>query len=133
MKDFLQSQGLKSLTKQLSAIKRHYKEERPEIKTYMKGLAKYKKAINDYLISTKYENKEDNDNEVTESEPIEAEATEVEGEGIKKRNGYKIVNSKYNNKLLINMPKLTNEMILEAKLGNDILYTNKGIVIPLIF
>ena len=45
----------------------------------------------------------------------------------KKRNGYKIVNSKYNDKLLINMPKLLNEMIIEAKLSNndDILYSNK--------
>ena len=50
-----------------------------------------------------------------------------EGEGIKKRDGYKILNSKYNDKLLINVPKLLNEMILEAKLSNcdDILYSNK--------
>ena len=79
MNDFLQSQELFSLTKQLSAIKRYH--PRSEIITYINGLAKYKKAINDYLSSTQYENKEDknkDNNGVKESEPTEAEATEVE-------------------------------------------------------
>ena len=48
-----------------------------------------------------------------------------EGEGIKKkRNGHKIVNSKYNNKLLINMDKLYNNYYVEARLRDDIIYEN---------
>ena len=51
---------------------------------------------------------------------------EVEGQGIKKRrNGYKIENSKYN-KLLINMDKLYNNYYVEAWLNDDIIYENQG-------
>ena len=93
---------------------------------YRGAIGKYQKLVNDILASRVYiekkEKKEDNDN----IEDITIE--EIEGDGVKKikRNGYKIVNSKYD-KLLINMPKLLNEMIIEAKLTNcnDILYTNK--------
>ena len=122
LSDVLASKKLGSLTKQLSGVKSHHNTN--EISTYIRSLSKYKDAIKDYLKSTKYENKNDD----TQSEPTTAEATEVEDEGItrEKRNGYKIVNSKYNNKLLINIDKLMNEMIVEAKLDDDILYTNKG-------
>ena len=52
---------------------------------------------------------------------------EVVGEGIKKkRNGYKIENSKYNDKLLINMDKLYNNYYVEARLNDQIIYENQG-------
>ena len=48
----------------------------------------------------------------------------TQGDGIKKkRNGYKIVDSKYN-KLYINMDKLLNEMVVEAAIDGDIVYSN---------
>ena len=67
----------------------------------------YRKAIEDILNSRKY-------------------MTITEGEGIKKRNGYKIVNSKYNNKLYINMPKLLNKTVIEVVIDGNIIYTNKA-------
>ena len=52
---------------------------------------------------------------------------EKTGEGSKKkRNGYKLVDSKYNDKLLINMDKLYNNYYVEARLNDNIIYENQG-------
>ena len=52
----------------------------------------------------------------------------TQADGIKKkRNCCKIVNSKYNEKIYINMDKLLKKMIIEAAIDSgDITYTNKG-------
>ena len=45
----------------------------------------------------------------------------------KKQNGYKIVYSKYNDKIYLNMDKLLNKMEIEAAVdGGRIIYTNKA-------
>ena len=112
LKNELKNEDLNSLANTISA---HYKYNK-----HNKLLLLYRNAITKYLRAIKYE-LSNRDNVFRE---------EIKGEGIKKkkRNSYKIVNSKYNDKLLINMPKLLNEMIIEAKLSNnndDILYSNR--------
>ena len=58
---------------------------------------------------------------------VENKITEIEGEGIKKRrNGYKIENTKYGEKIKINMDKLFNNYYVEAWYGDNILYENQG-------
>ena len=66
------SPQLKNLTKKISALIR-YNKDNEELSTYNKAIVEYRKAIEDILNSRKY-------------------MTITEGEGIKKRNGYKIVN-----------------------------------------
>ena len=52
---------------------------------------------------------------------------EVEGQGIKKRrNGYKIENEKYGEKIKINMDKLFNNYYVEAWYDDHIVYQNQG-------
>ena len=123
LKNELKNKDLKSLANKLSGYYSHNKDNKLLL-LYRNAITKYQKIIRNDLANREYiEKKEDKDN----VEDIKIE--EIEGDGVKKqkRNGYKIVNSKYNDKLLINMPKLLNEMIIEAKLSNtdDILYSNK--------
>ena len=57
----------------------------------------------------------------------ENKITEIEGEGIKKRrNGYKIENEKYGEKIKINMDKLFNNYYVEAWYDDHIVYQNQG-------
>ena len=117
LKNELKRIDLKNLGNKLSGYYRHNQDNKLPL-WYRNAITKYQQMIKHELDSRKYIEK--NENNVEEIK---------EGEGIKKkkRNGYKIVNSKYNDKLLINMPKLLNEMIIEAKLSDndDILYSNK--------
>ena len=113
LKNELHSKDIKSLGNKISGYLKYNKNN--------KLLKSYRNAIRKYLeiIRTELRNRVNF---------IKNE--EITGEGAKnkkKRNSYKIVNSKYNDKLLINMPKLLNEMIIEAKLSNndDILYSNR--------
>ena len=112
LKNELKNKDLKSLANKLSAYYSHNKDNKLLL-LYRNAITKYQKIIRNELANREYIGKKE----------------EIKGEGVKtkKRNAYKIVNSKYNDKLLINMPKLLNEMIIEAKLSNndDILYTNK--------
>ena len=111
LKNELFSKDIKSLGNKLSGYFK-YKKDNKLLKSYRSAIRKYLDIIKKELSNREYIVKDD----------------EIKGEGIKKkkRNSYKIVNSKYNDKLLINMPKLLNEMIIEAKLSNndDILYSN---------
>ena len=108
----LKNKDLKSLGNKISGYLKYNKNN--------KLLKSYRNAIRQYLeiIRTELANRENF---------IKNEEITGEGAKTKKRNSYKIVNSKYNDKLLINMPKLLNEMIIEAKLSNndDILYSNR--------
>ena len=112
LKNELFSKDIKSLGNKLSGYFK-YKKDNKLLKLYRSAIRKYLDIIKKELSNREYIVKDD----------------EIKGEGIKKkkRNSYKIVNSKYNDKLLINMPKLLNEMIIEAKLSNndDILYSNR--------
>ena len=112
LKNELYSKDIKSLGNKISGYFKYHKDN--------KMLKSYRNAIRKYLdiIRTELRNREN---------LIKNEEITGEGAKTKKRNSYKIVNSKYNDKLLINMPKLLNEMIIEAKLSNndDILYSNK--------
>ena len=112
LKNELYNKDIKSLGNKISAYFKYHKDN--------KLLKSYRNAIRKYLeiIRTELRNREN---------LIKNEEITGEGGKTKKRNSYKIVNSKYNDKLLINMPKLLNEMIIEAKLSNnnDILYSNR--------
>ena len=111
LKNELKNKDLKSLGNKISGYYKYNKHNKLLL-LYRNAITKYQKIIKKEL-----SNRED----IIRKE-------EIKGEGAtKKRNSYKIVNSKYNDKLLINMPKLLNEMIIEAKLSNndDILYCNK--------
>ena len=112
LKNELFSKDIKSLGNKISGYFK-YKKDNKLLKSYRSAIRKYLDIIKKELSNREYIVKDD----------------EIKGEGIKKkkRNSYKIVNSKYNDKLLINMPKLLNEMIIEAKLSNndDILYSNR--------
>ena len=112
LKNELYSKDIKSLGNKISGYFKYHKDN--------KMLKSYRNAIRKYLdiIRTELRNREN---------LIKNEEITGEGAKTKKRNSYKIVNSKYNDKLLINMPKLLNEMIIEAKLSNndDILYSNR--------
>ena len=108
IQNFLDSEQLTRLTKQLTSAAR-WAVDKEKIQAYDESLKKYKNAIKSYIDSTKFMSKDD----------------KGEGEGIKKRNGYEIVDSKYN-KLLINMDKLYNNYYVEARLNNDIIYENQG-------
>ena len=93
----------------MNATKQHHPSEK--INSYIEDLRDYKEKIKDHI------------SDVTKIPMI----NEVEGEGIKKRrNGYKIVDSKYNDKLLINMDKLYNNYFVEARLNDDIIYKKQG-------
>ena len=108
----LKNKDLKSLGNKISGYLKYNKNN--------KLLKSYRNAITNYykIIKKELSNRED----IIKNEEITGEGAKT-----KKRNSYKIVNSKYNDKLLINMPKLLNEMIIEAKLSNndDILYSNR--------
>ena len=112
LKNELKNKDLKSLGNKISAYYSHNKNNKLLL-LYRNAITKYQKIIKNELANREYIEKKE----------------EIKGEGAKtkKRNSYKIVNSKYNDKLLINMPKLLNEMIIEAKLSNndDILYSNR--------
>ena len=75
--------------------------------TYGNAIGKYQNIIKDILASRKY-------------------IKNQQGESIKKRNGYKIVHSKNNDKLYINMEKLLNEMIIVAAIDGNVIYRNRG-------
>ena len=112
LKNELYSKDIKSLGNKISGYFKYHKDN--------EMLKSYRNAIRKYLeiIRTELRNRED----IVKDDEIKGEGAKT-----KKRNSYKIVNSKYNDKLLINMPKLLNEMIIEAKLSNndDILYSNR--------
>ena len=114
--DFLKSEEMTIFTRKLSSAMRWGNDENKEnVKIYLSALKKYKDTLYSHLDSRNY---------IPKNLPM---INEVEGEGIKKkRNGYKIIDSKYNDKLLINMDKLYNNYYVEAKLGDDIIYKNQG-------
>ena len=118
----LKSKDLEKLSNKLVGFYRHNKDNK-QVLMYRGAIGKYQELIKNVLSSGKYVVDRMEENQEGQNQERENQ----EGDGINKRNGYKIVNSKYNDKLLINMPKLLNEMIIEAKLSNDdnILYSNK--------
>ena len=117
LENFLNSEILSNFTKQLSGAYSSHKND--TLKSYISALGKYKKALNLYINGRKLVTpKKNKDNEVV---------NKVEGEGIKKRrNGYKIVNSKYNDKIKINMDLLYNNYYVQAWYNDDIIYENQG-------
>ena len=64
--NFLNSDKLNSFTKQLASLNSNSKHDSVEIDVYLNSLRKYKKAIKDYLSSTKYLPKIDKANEDTD-------------------------------------------------------------------
>ena len=74
-----------------------------------KTLLKYRTAIRDILASRKYMKS----------------GTGIRKYKQRKRNAYKIENGKYGG-LLINVPKLVNELIVEVKKGGNNIYENKA-------
>ena len=139
LQNFLSSDKLYKFTKKLSGAMSHHKNE--TLDTYMSALSKYKKAIQNYINGSKYvlpdvnkgkdtnngnDDNDGNDENNVEDKIKKNEIDTVEGQGVKKRNGYKIKNSKYNDKLKINMDKLYNNYYVEAWYGDNILYENQG-------
>ena len=128
---YLKSDDIKSLTQQLNITNRWYPNVK-SIETYIKDLKVYKGKINEKILE------KNNLNVIKEDEILESETQdndkisennihEVKGQGIKKRrNGYKIENAKYGDKLKINMDKLYNNYYVEAWYGDNILYENQG-------
>ena len=78
-----------------------------ELITYRNAIGKYQRLIKDKLASGKYIK------------------NQQEGEAIK-CNGYKIVSSKYNDKIYINIPKLLHNIVIEVAIDGDVIYTNKA-------
>ena len=132
LEDYLISDDIKSLTHQLSTTNRWHPNVR-SIESYIKDLKKYKGKINEKILEKKNLNvimedvileSETQDNDKISENNIEHE---VKGQGIKKRrNGYKIENAKYGEKIKINMDKLYNNYYVEAWYGDNILYENQG-------
>ena len=142
LSEYLKSKDIESLTKQLNGAKKYH----DGLDMKIDALNKYKSAILAYINSDNFvkkdddktddktEDKADDKTEVkaddkTEDKNNENEnkITEIEGEGIKKRrNGYKIENSKYGEKIKINMDKLFNNFYVEAWYDDRVVYENQG-------
>ena len=113
---YLKSDDIKSLTQQLNITNRWHPNVK-SIESYINALNEYKKTIKNKILE------KSNLGVIKE----EDETSEIIGQGIKKRrNGYKIENEKYGNKLKINMDKLYNNYYVEAWYGDNILYENQG-------
>ena len=140
LKDYLNSPQLTSLTRKLNTIHQYHPSNKL-IESYIKKLREYKEKIkekitekdglpvinevDDKISESHTPSMDDVKNKISENHTPAMD--EVEGQGIKKRrNGYKIVNSKYNDKLLINMDKLYNNYYVEAWFDNNIIYQNQG-------
>ena len=140
LKDYLNSPQLTSLTRKLNTIHQYHPSNKL-IESYIKNLREYKEKIkekitekdglpvinevDDKISESHTPSMDDVKNKISENHTPAMD--EVEGQGIKKRrNGYKIVNSKYNDKLLINMDKLYNNYYVEAWFDNNIIYQNQG-------
>ena len=148
LSEYLKSNDLESFTKQLSGAKKYHDGFDMKIE----ALNKYKKAILAYINSDNFVKKDDDKtDDKTDDKPAdkpddkpadkpddkpadkpddknnENKITEIEGEGIKKRrNGYKIENSKYGEKIKINMDKLFNNYYVEAWYDDRVIYENQG-------
>ena len=102
-------EDLSNLQNRLAVLITHTsdKNHKEQLRMYNSAITRYKQAIRDTMITEMHE-------------------FPKEGESIKKRNGYKIVDSRYN-KLYINIDKLINEMEIQAAIDNcDVIYTNKA-------
>ena len=136
---YLKSDDLKSLTQQLNITNRWHPNVK-SIETYIKDFKEYKKKINDKILEKHNLNvikedeilegkTQDNDNDVVKDKISEnyTQHEEVKGQGIKKRrNGYKIENEKYGDKIKIIMDKLYNNYYVEAWYDNNVIYENQG-------
>ena len=135
LKDYLKSDELTKFTKQLSGAKKYHEGFDMKIE----ALNKYKEAIKGYIQSRgfvkktdKPDDKEDDKpddkppDDKSDDKPADDKITEIEGKGIKRRNGYKIENGKYNKKIKINMDKLYNNYYVEAWFDGSIIYENQG-------
>ena len=131
LQDYLKSDDIRSLTSQLNSTNRWYPNKK-SLESYIKALKEYKGKINEKILEKKNLNviKEDEilESKTQDNDKIsENNIHEVKGQGIKKRrNGYKIENSKYGEKIKINMDKLFNNYYVEAWYGDNILYENQG-------
>ena len=135
LSEYLKSEEIESFTKQLSGAKKYHDGFDMKIE----ALNKYKKAILAYINSDDFVKKDDKPDDKTDDKNNEKpndkiddknnenKITEIEGQGIKKRrNGYKIENSKYGEKIKINMDKLFNNYYVEAWYNDSVVYENKG-------
>ena len=139
LSEYLKSNDLESFTKQLSGAKKYHDGFDMKIE----ALNKYKKAISAYINSSDFVKKDDKKpddkaddkpddkpddkaDDKVENKNNENKITEIEGEGIKRRNGYKIKNEKYGEKIKINMDKLFNNYYVEAWYGDHVIYENQG-------
>ena len=137
LENYLKREEIDSLRRQLTTLHQHRPTDK-KFELYLNNLKAYKEKIEEKIKEKiKDENKEtsnDNNettevkkvNEVGKTEDKISNKEEVVGQGIKKRNGYKIKNSKYNDKIKINMDKLYNNYYVEAWYDNDIIYENQG-------
>ena len=132
LEDYLYSNDIISLTRQLSTTNRWYPNVK-SIESYIKDLKEYKGKINEKILEKKnlnvimedviLESKTQDNDQISENNIKH----EVKGQGIKKRrNGYKIENAKYGDKLKINMDKLYNNYYVEAWYGDNVIYENQG-------
>ena len=143
LSEYLKSKDVESLTKQLNGAKKYH----DGLDMKIEALNKYKSAILAYINSDNFVKKDDDKtDDKTEDkavdkpddkpadkaddktdDKVENKITEIEGEGIKKRrNGYKIENSKYGEKIKINMDKLFNNYYVEAWYDDRVIYENQG-------
>ena len=119
LNNLLKSQELLSLSNSLATVGGNRKND--TLLSYSNSLKKYKKKLKEEI-----EKRSKKEVENTPEYLQQTNTTAIKCQGIKKRNGHKIVNSKYNDKLLINMDKLYNNYYVEARLNDDILYKNQG-------
>ena len=140
LQNYLNSPQITSLTRQLNAVYQHHPHNKL-IESYIKNFKEYKLKIKEKLAEkdnisvinevdekiseTQTPDKDDVKDKISENNTQPIQELVVEGQGIKKRNGYKIENSKYD-KLLINMDKLFNNYYVEAWFNDDIIYENQG-------
>ena len=133
LREYLKSEEIDKFTKQLSGAKRYHDGFDMKID----ALGKYKEAIMAYIDSHKFvqsddkpTDKDDKPADKPDDKPDdknnENKITEIEGEGIKRRNGYKIKNEKYGEKIKINMDKLNNNYYVEAWYDDHVIYENQG-------
>ena len=140
LSEYLKSKDVESLTKQLNGAKKYH----DGLDMKIEALNKYKSAILAYINSDNFVEKDDDKtddkaddktedkktddkaDDKVENKNNENKITEIEGEGIKRRNGYKIKNEKYGEKIKINMDKLNNNYYVEAWYDDHVIYENQG-------
>ena len=141
LQDYLNSSQITSLTRQLNAVYQHHPHNKL-IESYIKNFKEYKlkikekilekdnlsviNEVDDKISESQTPAMDDVKDKISENHSPAINDVEVVGQGIKRRNGYKIENSKYNNKLLINMDKLNNNYYVEAWVDDNKIYENQG-------